>query len=80
MTEKMSPEGGRVIGGAMADVKLTRDVLDIQVVGMERYELESIVKRYFKALYSIAEVQCPECEDIEVDCEHQLARKVLEIE
>ncbi len=70
-----------VVGAQVADdTKLTRAALDLQVIALPKFELECLVKRYFKALFAIAEVECEDCDDKRMECEHNLARKALEIE
>ncbi len=67
-----------------SDLKLSRAALDIQVMALEKFELECLVKTYYKALYAIAEVECKEgekwCyEDSAIECEHNYARKTLNL-
>lgn len=71
-------------GAPGSEIRLTHAALDIQVVALERFELESLVKRYFNTLHAIAEIECREgnkwCyEDPNIECEHNAARKVLDL-
>lgn len=77
--QKSIPE---VVGAQVAteDVKLTAGALDLQVLALSTYDLQSVVKRYFKALHTIALVECELCEDTKIECEHNLARRVLELD